>query len=319
MNSPVRPQSLLQTFDDNPVLMHIDPEGAPLAPAVVPPAKQGNDKPIGALLLDAGLIRIEDVERIIAYSRSHAMRFGDAAVALKLLKPDVLEQALAFQFEYPVLQPGSSLISREVVAAYPGKHAALDDLRALRNQLMLRWLLPEARDQRIVAVVSPGRAEGRSFLAANLAVTFSQLGQKTLLIDADMRHPRQHELFGIPSDAGLSSMLAQRTLLSGVQKIPGLKDLSVVPCGGPPPNPADLLARDVFGELLRSAAQAYEVVIVDTPAASESPEVELIAARAKGCVFVAREGWTSFDAARGLAQELVTLGASVVGTVLVSA
>lgn len=278
-----------------------------------------HDRPIGGILLDAGLIGLADVEAIVRHASGHGLRFGDAAVALGLVKADTLAQALAFQFDYPVVSPGSSLISREVVAAYQSRLPVLDDLRALRNQILLRWLSAEGERHRVIAVVSPGAGEGRSFIAANLAVTFSQMGQRTLLIDADMRNPRQHKLFGLPADTGLSAMLADRMVSGPLHRLTELRDLSVIPCGGLPPNPSDLLARPTFERLLTGFGRSYDVIVVDTPASQQGPEAEMIAARARGCVFVARKNKTDFEAARQFADSLRSVGASLVGSVLIGA
>jgi capsular exopolysaccharide synthesis family protein len=165
-------------------------------------------------------------------------------------------------------------------------------------------------------VVSPDRGEGRSFVAANLAVTFSQMGQRTLLIDADMRHSRQHLLFGLQNHAGLSAMLSQRTTGNIFRRIEGLRDLSVIGCGGIPPNPVDLLARDAFAQVLEGFARIYDVIVVDTPPAADYPDAEMIAARSRGCVLVAREGVTRFKRAQQLAANVKSAGATVIGSVL---
>jgi receptor protein-tyrosine kinase len=297
MNSPARLHDLIDT-----------------GPASAIPAN--HDKPIGAILLEAGLIRLEDVEPIVAHARARDLRFGDAAVALGLLKADVLRQALAFQFDYPVVSPGASRISREVIAAYSGQHPVLEDLRALRNQILVRWLGADEPRNKVVAILSASRGEGRSFVAANLAVTFSQMGHRTLLVDADLRHPRQHQLFGIPHHSGLSAMLADRMVISPVHKLAELRDLSVIPCGGLPPNGGDLLSRGSFAEFLAEFAKAYDVVILDTPAAQDGPEAQMIAARARGCVLVARRNHTDFDAINELSADVGAMGAVVIGSAL---
>ena len=273
-------------------------------------------RPIGAILLDAGLVRLDDVERIVVHAREKRLRFGDAAVALGLVKEGDLNGALAYQFDYPVLAPGSSPISREVVAAYEATLPVLDDLRALRNQILLRWLTAEGERNRVVAVLSPDRGEGRSFIAANLAVTFSQMGQRTLLIDADLRRPRIHQLFGLDNQAGLSAMLAERQVPNTLHRIEALRDLSVITCGGTPPNPNDLISRSALGELLEGFSRAHDVIVVDTPAAAEFPEAEMIAARARGVVVVARKAHSRFKAVRDLAHSVQALGATVIGSVL---
>lgn len=273
------------------------------------------DRTIGAILLDSGLLRPADVEQIVSHQRKTKTRFGEAAIALGLVMESDLRAALAYQFDYPVVAPGTSPISREVIAAYDAKNSVLDEIRTLRNQILLRWLTAEAPTHRVVAVMSPGRGEGRTFIAANLAVTFSQMGQRALLIDADMRRPRMHRLFGIENHAGLSAMLSERRVPNTLQRIDGLRDLSVIPVGGQPPNPQDLLSRESFPELLEAFSRTYDVIVVDTPAARYSPEASIIAARARGCVVVARERRTHFESVAELGRELQALGSTVIGSV----
>ena len=125
----------------------------------------------------------------------------------------------------------------------------MEHLRSLRTQLSLRWF---ENQQAALAIVSPGSGEGRSWIAANLAVLFAQTGKRTLLIDADLRRPRQHALFGIPERNGLSSILAGRAGLDGLTEIPGVPDLTVLPAGVVPPNPQELLARPLFQRLINA-------------------------------------------------------------------
>jgi len=276
------------------------------------------DRSLGAILLDAGLIKLDDVERILATQREHGLRFGDAAVKLGVVTEAALKHALAYQFDYPVLAPGEAPVSREVFAAYEAHHPVLDDLRALRNQILLRWLTAENQRNRTVAIMGVGRGEGRTFIAANLAVTFSQMGQRTLLIDADLRRGRLHSLFGTPNQQGLGALLAERNTHSALHRIEGLRDLQVIGTGGEPPNPQDLLSRPSFSTLLEGFAGSHDVVILDTPAAEDGPEAAVIAARARGVVLVARKDHTEMNALAVLAEQTRANGASVIGTALIS-
>lgn len=275
------------------------------------------DKPIGGILLDAGLIQLQDVPRILAKAKEKSLRFGDAAVLLGLVQVGDLHGALAFQFDYPVLPIGGSPVSRDVIAAFEARHPALDDLRALRDQVLLRWLKGGDARHRSIAVISPERGDGRTFVASNLAVTFSQLGQRTLLIDANMRRPRIHELFGISNQAGLSALLANRSVPNALQKIVGLRDLNVISAGGEPPNPQDLLSRSGFEELLESFSQTHDVIVIDTPAANDAPEAEIIAVRAGGCIMLGRHNHSRVADLAALALQVRALGSTIVGTVLV--
>ena len=157
------------------------------------------------------------------------MRFGDAALQLGLLDEDDIQQVLSRQYDYTYLMPDDDSISKEVVAAFKPFSPVVEQLRVLRSQLLLRWFDVDAGG-RALAVLSPDTGEGRSFVAANLAVVFSQLGQRTLLVDADLRRPCQHRLFRISDKLGLSSILAGRAETAEcISRIPHLKDLSLLP------------------------------------------------------------------------------------------
>src|SRR5690606_31913587 len=112
--------------------------------------------------------------------------------------------------------------SGEVVVAYGKPEEVADDIRQVRNEIDLRWLQAEGAVDKTLALVSPDREEGRTFMAANLAVSFSQVGKRVLLIDADLRRGRIHELFGLPNTGGLSMVLTGNTEVEALYSIPGL-------------------------------------------------------------------------------------------------
>lgn len=271
---------------------------------------------IGAILIDSGRLTPEAAERILKLQKEQGLRFGDAAVALGLLSEADIQQALSRQYDYPYLMPGDTSVSEEVVAAFKPFSPVVEQLRALRSQLMLRWFDADT-GHKTLAVVSPGQGEGRSFTAANLAVVFSQLGERTLLIDADLRNPSQHKLFRLPNKLGLSSLLAGRAELADtVTRIPGLIDLSVMAAGATPPNPQELLARPTFNALIATVQGQYDIVIVDTPAGAETADHQSIAARARGAVVVARKDISLAPQIQALVGSLQHAGVVVVGAVL---
>ena len=232
-----------------------------------------------------------------------------------VLTEDDVRFALSRQFNNVYLPAGDTSLNNHLVAAYKPFSPTVEKLRGLRSQLMLRWFDADA-EQNILAIVSPGAGEGRSFIAANLAIVFSQLGKRTLLVDSDLRAPRQHELFKLGNNAGLSSLLAGRAGAGGIARIPSLPGLSVLPAGATPPNPQELIGRSAFAELLQSLAGEYDVVIVDTPAASEYPEAQVIATHASAALIVARKDRTSMPEAISLTRSLQQTGAIPVGSVL---
>ena len=275
----------------------------------------GNDRSIGAILVDTGRLSVTDAEKILRLQKEQGKRFGDAAIDLGLVTQEDIRFALSQQFDYPYLHSGDTSFSEELVAAYKPFSPAVEKLRTLRSQLMLRWFDAE-RQHNALAIMSPGNKEGRSFIAANLAIVFSQLGERTLLIDADLRAPRQHELFKLDINAGLSGMLAGRIGPEAVIRVPALVGLSILPAGAIPPNPQELLGRTIFTVLLDSLIRDFDVVIIDTPAANEHDEAQIIATRAGAALMLAHKNISSIPEMTQLARSLQQTGATVVGSVL---
>lgn len=273
------------------------------------------DRSIGATLIDAGKLTLEDAERVLRLQKTEGIRFGEAAVKLGLVSAAEIQQILARQFDYPYLMAGEALVSEEVIAAYKPFSSQVEALRALRSQLMLRWFSTEL-ERKALAIVSPVRGEGRSFLAANLAVVFSQLGEHTLLIDADMRNPCQHKLFGLENRVGLSAILSGRGEVSAIERIPSLIDLSVLPAGAVPPNPQELISRPIFSQLMEELSREFDVIIIDTPAGENYADAQTLATRAGGAMVVAHKNTSRLRATRRLVDELAQASVLVVGTVL---
>jgi protein-tyrosine kinase len=275
------------------------------------------DRSIGAILIDAGRLTAQDAERIINFQKQSDLRFGEAGIELGLISESDVLYALSLQFDYPYLQPGPNKpISPEVVAAYKPFSPEGEGLRALRSQLQLRWFDAKGANTSL-AVVGASRGEGRSYLAANLAVTFAQLGERTLLIDADMRTPRQHKLFKIENQTGLSNLLAGRMQDQVVTFVHGIPGLAVLPSGPIPPNPGELLSRPALPRILQQSMSTFDVVLIDTPAIELGPDALLLARGAGAALMLARTNLTrtaQFDDALGAMAESNVF---VVGSVLV--
>jgi protein-tyrosine kinase len=273
---------------------------------------------LGAILVDSGQLKPEDAERVLQYQKEHNLRFGEAAMRLGLISEADLQFALSGQFAYAYLRqtPGAArVLSEELVAAFQPFSSRVEQLRAIRSQLMLRWF-DRAEERQVLTLVGAERGEGRSYLAANLAIVFAQLGERTLLVDADMREPRQHFLFYLENRIGFSTLLAGRSREEAIVRIPDLAGLSVLPAGPTPPNPLELLNRLNFDEFMIQAKSAYDVIIVDTPAMSTGEDAAMIAVRSGAALAIARSGSTRVAAFTDLVRGLMDAGVAVVGTVL---
>ena len=270
---------------------------------------------IGAALFDSGKITADQAAQVLQYQKEKGVRFGEAAVALGFVTETDIRQVLAQQFDYPYLQRGEGELSEELIAAYAPFSPEVENLRALRSQLMLRWLDKENASNAL-AIVSADRGEGRSWLAANLAIVFSQLGEHTLLVDADLRNPRQHKLFGLENREGLSTLLAERASESVLSQVPKFRDLTVLTAGSIPPNPQELICCSTFQTLLNVWVQQYDVVLIDTPAFAQAADAQAIAGRTMGAMVVARQNHTRFNDLASLQEMLTAADAKLVGAVV---
>jgi protein-tyrosine kinase len=285
------------------------------SPEQASPTGQRSDVLLGQLLLDAGKLTEIDVNRVAVAQRQKNLRFGETAERLGLVSHEDVARALAQQFRYPYVT-GESRLDPTLIAAHQPFSAAAESLRELRSQVLLRW---SEGQRKSLAISSPRKRSGCSRLAANLAIVFAQLGERTLLIDANLRRPSQQALFGVPPGAGLSNFLAGRCELKDVLRpIAPFEHLHVLCAGTQPPNPQELVSRVTFRHLLEAAPTNFDVVIIDTPPTLEFADAQIIAAAAGGCLLSARRHRTRLaDMERARAKfaptPAVLLGTAIVG------
>ncbi len=267
---------------------------------------------IGDLLIKEGKITREDAEKILQLQKQQGLRFGDAAKASKLITEDDIQQVLSQQFKFSFLENAKSGLSQELIAAYQPFSQQVETLRTIRSQLMLRWF---HHDKKTLAIVSTNNGEGRSFLAANLAIVFAQLGERTLLIDANLRQPRQHLLFNLGNCQGLSDFLADRVDATVIKEIQGLPDLSVLAAGTIPPNPLEIISRGL-DTCLEKLLPDYDVILFDTPAISQGSDVQLLARSAGGALLLAKQHQTRLTDMEATKTFLEKSGVVCVGAII---
>lgn len=252
------------------------------------PETPPRERAIGQILQQALSLEADEIEEILSYQRDKQVRFGEAAVALGLARVDDVMWALSQQFHYPYASSARhGAINRELVLAGQPFSAQAEAFRAIRSQL-ISGVFNGDGSHRVLAVVSPDTQDGKTYFSANIAVALAQLGARTLVVDADMRHPRQHELFGIENDSGLSGILAGRAQPNVIRPVEEMNNLYVLPVGTTPPNPLELVERPSFGLLMRELANKFDYVIVDTPAAVYGADAPVIAARCGAALAIAR-------------------------------
>lgn len=263
----------------------------------------------------------EDAERVLQFQKQHGMGFGEAAQHLGLVGTPDADTDTGRIRPVPPQQPDNYLSLRkgqgnyppELVAAYRPFSDEVKILRAVHAELMLRWFSMERRAL-VIASVDPD--EGTSFIAANLAVVFSQSGSNTLLVDANLRRPRQHQIFNINGTPGLSAVLEGHAGVEAIARIDDFKDLSVMPAGSASHDQHALVSRASFGTMREKFTTRFGVTLLDAPPFSDGSEAITIAACSGGVLLVARKHKTKVADINAISAQLAQVDTEVVGSVL---
>lgn len=282
------------------------------APETVQPVL---DRAIGDFIRQVRGLSEEQIELILQHQRDSGLRFGEAAIALKLASRDDVLWALSQQFHYPYAPGDGATFNSELVAAVDPFSEQTEAMRGIRSELMLGAMAP-GQPRRALAVISPDVGDGKTFFAANLAIAFSQLGSRTLLVDADMRTPRQHLLFGVPNDTGLSNLLAGRDQTSSIHLVRDLPSLFVLPVGTLPPNPLELLQRPSFSLLLEELTSKFDHIVVDTPASVHGSDSRVTAAKCGVAMIIGRRSSSRMKAINNLINQVTRGSAKFAGVVI---
>jgi len=172
------------------------------------------------------------------------------------------------------------------------------------------------RALRKLAVTSAGPSEGKSITVCNLAAIYAQAGQKTLVIDADMRRPAIHHTFFISNRFGLSHVLSNRCEAHEVISETFVPNLYALPSGVIPPNPAELLASNRMKTLLEELEREFDVILLDTPPVLSLADAQIVSAQCDGVLLVIDSGKVKIQAAQKAKEKLEMAGARILGVVL---
>jgi capsular exopolysaccharide synthesis family protein len=204
--------------------------------------------------------------------------------------------------------------------AMVGQQALLEPMSAVAEACrMIRTAIHfgTAKDRRrSVLITSPSNSEGKSTLASNLAITMAQAGKRVLLIDADLRLPTQHKIFGVDNDAGLSSLLQGRITLEQAVEPTEINGLELLPAGPGVHNPAEMLNSLVFTELMDMLFDRYDQLIIDSAPVVGISDSRIVAASCDVTVLVLRAGVSTRRMSELARQGLASVGAQVLGMVI---
>ncbi len=199
----------------------------------------------------------------------------------------------------------------ETLAHADPKTNISETYKALRTSILLSSVEPV----KSFVVTSSVENEGKTTTAINLAISFAQLEQQVLLVDADLRKPKIHSVFGLDNSVGLSNYLT-RQIIQDIIKKSDIPNLNIIPAGPLPPNPSELLSSKRMKDFIDNATERFDIVIFDTAPLITVTDTTILSAVANGTVLVIRSGKTSFDLARRATKLLTDANSRILGTVL---
>lgn len=267
---------------------------------------------IGDHFIHVGLLTEQQVNAIIDRQNEYHVRFGEAAIQLGYLTQQQVQYGLSQQFNYATALTENSSLSKKLVVAHEPFGLESENIRHIRAEISvrLRNKYPFA-----FAIASAKNGEGKTYLACNLALAFSQMGKRTLLIDGNMRTPSVHQLFGLDNKVGLSTILSERTPPNITQKIKEFPDLSVLPAGPTPPNPQEIMMNNGIRKLIDYFAHDFDIFIFDTPAVTQYADTQTLVEQIGMSVLVGKKDVTAFNDLRDLHEEILTTGTQIIGSV----
>jgi capsular exopolysaccharide synthesis family protein len=199
------------------------------------------------------------------------------------------------------------------VAFLDARSSIAESYRSLRTAIQFASL---DREIRSIAITSSVPQEGKSTTSANLAIVMAQMGKRTLLVDTDLRRPTVHSVFGVRREPGLTNVLFDRaSLFESIHKT-DVPNLSILPCGIIPPNPAELLGSEKMRKLITELTEMYDMVIFDTPPVVAVTDALLLGMNADAMIVIARADSTKADALVRSLDTVERSGARLLGVVL---
>lgn len=172
------------------------------------------------------------------------------------------------------------------------------------------------RGVKTITITSSNRGEGKTTTALNLAVAYTQIGKRVILIDADLRNPSIHLTFGEDNSRGLTSFLTKQSAANEIIKETYVENLSIIMSGPIPPNPSELLASKQLNSLLDELKMSYDLIIVDTPPILTLTDAKIMAAKCDGVLLVVEYGKVKRNVAQQVKEELMLSKAKLMGVVL---
>lgn len=194
------------------------------------------------------------------------------------------------------------------------KFAIVESYKSARSNIMFSL---SAEDQKVFAVTSYAKGEGKSTVSANLAISFSKMERRVLLIDCDLRRPNLHNIFKVENTVGLSNVIGKMADFEDAVKHDVLPNLDILPSGTIPPNPSELLCSPGFEKLVKGLIDEYDYIIFDTPPIGVVADALLLKDRVAGYVVVLRERSTTHGDIQKMLESIKLADTKILGFIKV--
>ena len=212
-------------------------------------------------------------------------------------------------------------MKRELISQVDPKSPVSEVFRALRTNLQF---MNRSKNSQTILITSTIQAEGKSWTTANLATTFAQTGRRVVIVDADMRKPRQHKIFSCKMCPGLSNYLSEINEIGKRERInfkdciqaTEVENLFLLPSGNIPPNPSELLLSENLEELIRDLSNEFDVVLFDGAPCLLVTDSTIISRMVGATVLVASYKYTKIDDLKQAKKRIKSVGGNLVGVVL---
>jgi protein-tyrosine kinase len=302
--------------------MTVQPLNITAAVKTTPPQSQQTGQPsllmarrnrLPEILSRLNTLSAPQIEKIYARALQHQEPFGKAAINLGLATTKDVKAALAIQFGYHFDKSENVKVPPALVAvAQPFSHMA-EGFRLLRTEL----LTSENGDgARLISIAGAGPGTGSSLVAANLAVSFAQLGRRTLLIDARLRNPQQARLFATKAKYGLEDLIEGTSELADALAPCCIRNLSLLAAPARSHDPQAILSSEGFAHFIGEASHQFDSIVIDTTTGTKVADGRYVWALTKSVLLVARKNNSRVEELRTLTRHIQACGANAAGTVM---
>jgi succinoglycan biosynthesis transport protein ExoP len=233
---------------------------------------------------------------------------------VRLRKPEEIMELLGTPViaSIPRVNPRLSAVTRGQLVRLDPRSPAAEAYRGIRTSLHLGTAGGGAKT---ILLASPTSGDGKSTIASNLAIAFAQAGDRTLLVDCDLRHPVQHLIFESDGAVGLANVMSEDEKLRDALRPTNVPGLYLLPCGQVPENPSELLASKRFARLMSALGETFDRIIIDSPPVMAATDARILAASADATLLVLRMNRSMRQLGVLALEGLQQVGANVVGAI----